>query len=79
MAALDRQLLEQIHHVVKIGICLIKLNGGELGIVLGVHALVAEDAAYLVHTLDAADNKALQITARSQYAGTCLYPAHCGG
>ena len=38
---------------------LIELAGGELGVMLGVHTLVAEDAADLVHTLHAADDQAL--------------------
>ena len=45
--------LGNIHHVVEIGIGLIQLDGGELGVVLGVHALVAEDAANFVHAVHA--------------------------
>ena len=56
-----QQLLEQIHHAVEIRIGLIQLDGGEFGIVFGVHALVAEDAADLVHPLQAAHDQPLQV------------------
>ena len=55
------QLLDQVHHAVEIGEGLIQLNGGELRVVLGVHALVAEDAADLVHAVHAADDQALEV------------------
>ena len=55
------QLLHQIHHTVEIGKGLIQLDAGELGVVLGVHALVAEDAAHLVHAVHAAHDQALEI------------------
>ena len=51
--------LGDVHHGVEVRIGLIQLHGGELGIVLGVHALVAEDAADLVHPVHAADNEPL--------------------
>ena len=54
------QLFHQIHHAVEIGKGLIQLDAGELGVVLGVHALVAEDAADLIHAVHAADDQALQ-------------------
>ena len=53
--------LQNIHHAVQVGERLVQLTGGELGIVLGVHALVAEDAAHLVHPLHTADDKPLQV------------------
>ena len=53
--------LENIHHAVKVCVCLIELTGRELRVVLGVHALVAEDAADLVHALNTADNQALEV------------------
>ena len=56
-----QQILEQVHHVVEVGIGLIKLNGRELWVVLCVHALVAEDAADLIHTLDTAHDEALEV------------------
>ena len=55
------QVLEQVHHVVEVGVGLVELHGGELRVVLGVHALVAEDAADLIHPLQAADDEPLQV------------------
>ena len=55
------EVLKQIHHVVEVGVGLIQLHGGELRVVLGVHALVAEDAADLIHPLQAADDEPLQM------------------
>ena len=51
--------LEDVHHAVEVRVGLIELAGRELRVVLGVHALVAEDAADLVHALHAADDQAL--------------------
>ena len=51
--------LKQVHHVVEVGIGLIELHGGKLRVVLGVHALVAENATNLVHPLQAAHDQAL--------------------
>ena len=58
------QVLEQIHHAVEVGVGLVELHGGELGVVLGVHALVAEDAADLIHPVQAAHDQPLQVAAR---------------
>jgi len=58
------QILEQIHHVVEIGVGLVELDRGELRVVLGVHALVAEDAADLVHAVEPAHNEALEVQLR---------------
>ena len=55
------KLLNKAHHTVKIGICLIKLDGGEFGIVLGVHALVAEDTSHLIDPVHAADDEPFKI------------------
>ena len=49
-----QQILEQVHHVVEVGIGLVELDGGELRVVFGVHALVAEDPANLIHPVHAA-------------------------
>ena len=54
------QVLEQIHHVVEIGVGLVELHGGELRIVLRVHALIAENAADLIHPVQTAHNETLQ-------------------
>ena len=45
----------------EVGEGLIQLDGGELGVVLGVHALVAEDAAHLIHAIHAAHDQALEV------------------
>ena len=56
--------LQNVHHAVQIGEGLIQLTGGELGVVLGVHALVAEDPAHLIHPLHAAHDQPLQVQLR---------------
>ena len=53
--------LDEVHHAVVIGVRLIQLDRRELGVMLRVHALVAEDAAHLVDAVHAADDQALQI------------------
>ena len=53
--------LQNVHHAVKVRERLVELAGGELGVVLGVHALVAENAADLVHALQTADDQALEV------------------
>ena len=53
--------LENVHHTVEVRVGLIELAGRELRVVLGVHALVAEDAANLVHALNTADDQALEM------------------
>ena len=55
------KLLEEVHHVVEVGIGLIELDGGKLRVMLGVHALIAKLPADLVHALNAADDEALEI------------------
>jgi len=55
------KLLEEVHHVVEVGIGLIELDRGKLRVVAGIHALVAEDAAQLIHALDAADDEAFEV------------------
>ena len=57
-------VLDKVHHAVEIRIGLIKLDGGELRVVLRVHALVAEDTADLIHAVHAADNEALEVQLR---------------
>ena len=64
-ANLERQalvhFLDQIHHAVKVGERLIQLDGRELRVVLGIHTLVAEDTADLVHAVHAAHDQALKV------------------
>ena len=56
--------LQNVHHAVKVRERLIELAGGELGVVLGVHALVAEDPAHLIHALHTAHDQPLQVQLR---------------
>lgn len=52
--------LGEVHHGVEIAEGLIGLHGGELGIVVRIHALVAELTANLEHLLETAHEQALQ-------------------
>ena len=61
LADMLHQAFGALHHAVHIGIGLIELNGGELGVVGGVHAFVTEQTTNLVHPIKAADDAALQI------------------
>ena len=54
-------ILGDVHHALIVGVCLIQLDGGELRVVAGVHALVAEDTADLVDLLEAADDQTLEV------------------
>ena len=60
------KLFYKIHHAVIIGISLIKLYCGKFGIVLCIHALVAENTTYFINPVHSADDKTLQIK-------LCLY------
>ena len=53
--------LRELHHALEVAERLVELHGGELGVVVGVHALVAELAADLEHLLEAAHDEALQV------------------
>ena len=55
------KLFNEIHHALVIGECLIKLDGGEFGVVLGIHTLVTEDSAYLVNAVHTADDESLEV------------------
>ena len=54
------QLLKEVHHIVEIRIGLVELHGGELRVVLGVHALVAENPADLIHPVQSAHDQPLE-------------------
>ena len=58
---MDDHVLGDVHHALIVGVGLIQLDGGEFRVVTGVHALVAEDAADLVHALETADDQALEV------------------
>src|SRR5690606_26307178 len=53
--------LGQVHHLDVGGVGLVQLEHGELGVVPGGHALVAEVAVDLVHPLQAADHQAPEV------------------
>ena len=53
--------LEETHHVLVVGVGLVALQHRELGVVVGVDALVAEDAAELVHLVHAAHDEPLEV------------------
>ncbi len=54
------EALRQVHHAVQVGKRLVGLHRGELGVVVRVHALVAELTADLEHLLETAHQQALQ-------------------
>ncbi len=58
------KLLGEVHQVVVVGVGLVELEHGELGVVAGGDALVAEVAVDLVDAIEAADDEALEIKLR---------------
>ena len=62
---IERDLLEkllgEVHQVVVVGVGLVELEHGELGVVAGGDALVAEVAVDLVDAIEAADDQALEV------------------
>ena len=54
-------LLNKVHHTVVISICLIELDGGELGVMLGIHTLVTEDTSNLVYLIHTANDESLEV------------------
>ncbi len=61
---MTHQALGEIHHVVVVGVGLIKLEHRKLGIVLGRDALVAEVAVDFVDAVEPAHNQAFEIKLR---------------
>ena len=59
--AAAEHLLGDVHHAVKVCVCLIKLKQGKFRVVAGVHPLVAEYASDFVNSVKAADNKPLEV------------------
>ena len=55
-----QQFLKEVHHVVKIGIGLIKFDSGKLRVVFGIHTLVAENTPNFIHPIHAAYDEPLQ-------------------
>ena len=58
------KLLGDIHHIVIVGISLIKFYRRKLRVMTGVHSLVAELSAYFVNLFKAADNTPFQMKLR---------------
>lgn len=54
------EALRELHHALKIGESLVGFHRGELGVVIRIHAFVAELAADLEDLLEAAHEQALQ-------------------
>ncbi len=57
-------LLRALHHHVHVGVGLVEFHGGKLGIVLGIHTLVAENTAYLIHSFKSAHYQPLKVQLR---------------
>ena len=55
------KFLCKVHHLAIVGVGLVELQHGELGVMVPVHALIAEILGQLVHLLETADNKPLQV------------------
>lgn len=59
MARTEEHRLGECHQLLVVSVGLIELARRELGVVRGVHALVAELLADLIHSLHAADDQLL--------------------
>src|SRR6185312_15688289 len=58
------ELFGEVHQVVVVSVGLVELEHGELGVVPGADAYVAEVAVDLVDAVEAADDEALQVKLR---------------
>ncbi len=57
----DDELFGEVHQVVVVGVGLVELEHGELGVVPGADAFVAEVAVDLVDAVEASDDEALEV------------------
>ena len=57
----DDEFFGELHQVVVVGVGLVELEHGELGVVPGADAFVAEVAVDLVDAVEAADDQALEV------------------
>ena len=57
----DDELFGEAHEVVVVGVGLVELEHGELGVVAGADAFVAEVAVDLVDAVEASDDEALEV------------------
>jgi hypothetical protein len=55
----SQHILSHLEQVIEIGVCLIKLAGSELWVMVGVNAFVAELLSQLVHSLSATNDQLL--------------------
>ena len=62
--AVADHLLGQLEHVRDVRVRLVHLDAGKFRVVPGADALVAEDAAHLVHALEAPDDEPLEVQLR---------------
>ena len=61
MATVVMSSCVSVHQVVIVGVGLVELEHGELGVVAGADAFVAEVAVDFVHAIHAADDQALEV------------------
>ena len=61
---LTHNALRDCHEVTMVGECLVNLNGGKLGVVPHIHALVAEDTSHLIDTVETTDDEPLEAQLR---------------
>ena len=61
---MGEHLFGERHHVLIVGVCLVELQHGEFRIVLCGDALIAKVSVDFIHTIEAADDQALQIKLR---------------
>ena len=73
------QVFVELHHLVNRPIRRIQFEHRKLGIVRGVDAFVAEDAADLVDPLEAADDQAFEIEFGRDAQREPIYRARCSG
>ncbi|MPN32215.1 hypothetical protein SDC9_179691 [bioreactor metagenome] len=61
MGGTGQKRLEEVHHVMEVGVGLIQLHRRKLRVMLGVHTLVAEDAADLINPFQTAHHQPLEV------------------
>ena len=62
-------ILREFHHILIVGISLVKFNRGELRVVPGGDSLVPKDSPDLVDSVEASDDEALQVQLRRDPKG----------
>ena len=59
-----KQILEQIHHVIEVRICLVEFHRSKFRVMAGIHTFVAEDSPHFIDAFHAADDQPFQIKLR---------------